>query len=73
MHIAEIDIAYFGVLVPPEHAVNGFCQFGATALIDAASIDLRIFQPIILRLLTIFRDLHPSFLCDSVATIHIFE
>lgn len=37
--VEQVDVAFFGRLVPAEHAVDGFGELGGGGLVDAAGVD----------------------------------
>jgi hypothetical protein len=51
-HVGQIHIAERSTAVPPKHGVDGLAELDVDGLVDAASIDPDVFQPIFPCLLT---------------------
>lgn len=41
-YILKVYIAFHCVAIPPEHRVDGFCELGVVALVDATGVDLEV-------------------------------
>jgi hypothetical protein len=73
VNIAQVDITFGGVLVPPEHGYDGLGQLRTAGLIDAASIDPEVAQALTSSLLPTERDLPISILLGARTFGSVFQ
>jgi hypothetical protein len=60
MNVSQIRVAFFGLLIPSKHGVDGFGQLGAAILVDATYVDPGEIESIIASLFAEIFDLSIS-------------
>jgi len=71
--ILEIDVAFNGIVIPTEHAIDSLLKLGGAVLVDATCVDPKVSQTIAQGLLTTELDLFVSKSVFARAIYEIFE
>lgn len=61
MDVSQIRVAFFGLLIPSKHGVDGFGQLSAAVLVDTTCVDPREIESIIASIFTETFDLSISY------------